>query len=272
MTRLTKYRAAAGLLLLLALFLFLSGAEAQSVARVSSPNFANGASTQFTITSTTGNLSVVIISKNPGDVISGVADSKGNSYQTVGCNGTSPGNTGSEIWFAPNAATGITTVTVTRSTGTGNYAIAQIDVAGASSSAPLSGSPVCLSSQTSTTTPVGPAITTTLAPSVVISIIGSGGTSTAQAPFTAITLNGNGGGGGYIVNAATGTFTPNWSQGAFGWDGVTAAFVAGGSNFNANPTENLTTTATVTVNIGRKIRIVDSAELRRSAPDRSVGK
>lgn len=209
----------------LAVMLVLAGAGArgQSVAHVSLPTFTNTASAVFTVTSSTGNLNVALILKNNGDVISSVTNNQGDTYVSVGC--TAVGGTGGEMWYAKNAHTGITSITINRSTGTSNFGMADYDIAGASTTAPLD-QYACLSSQTSTTNPVGPSITTTATSNVVIGLLCSSGLASAvAAPFTLDAVNSNGGGGAHSTNTA-GTYAPSWSTGAFGWGGITASFIA----------------------------------------------
>jgi len=201
-----------------------AGTPAQTVAHVSLPSFNNTASTVFTVTSSTGNLNVVAANTNIGDVISSVTNNQGDVYVSVGC--TASGGSGGEMWYAKNAHAGITTITVNRSTGTGNFGIADYDVAGASTTAPLD-QHTCISSQTSTTNPIGPTIVTAATTNVALSVLCSSGSASAVAgPFTLDPVSSAGGSAAHAANVTPGTYSPSWSTGAFGWGGITASFIA----------------------------------------------
>jgi hypothetical protein len=174
-----------------------------------------------TVTSSTGNLSVVGLSLGPNTSASAVTDSKGNSYKRAGVpTPNSGGNRPLEVWYAANATTGITTVTITFSGG-GTIAVGIYDCSGADTNNPLAAYSQSGIDQPATTNPVGPTVQVPTGGGILIAVINA--SATIASPFT---LDGSGLGEGFgsDVNVSSGTFTPSWTISSSTWDGITVAF------------------------------------------------
>ena len=141
-----------------------------------------------TITSSTaGNLLVIAITTyvNAVGTVTGVTDNKSQTWvQATGARGTnSANNTATDIWYFPNTASGVTSVTVTFTGG----ALAEqtvYEVSGIKTSSPLDVAGG-VSSGASTTTAVSASLTTTAANDFILVILDQNpNVSTVNSPYT----------------------------------------------------------------------------------------
>jgi len=198
-----------------------------TVSNISTTTGAVASGTVNSVTSSVGNLSiVVVVEENSSSTISSVADNKGNTYYLAVMHIESRlGPT--EIWYAPNATTGITTITLNFSAG---LAIATFyDCSGAALN-PLVCSDFIESNATgsSTTNPVGPTVNYNVGGGLVVSTISFSNTTVSVAsPFTLdYSLAGVGGMAHYAYSTA-GVFAPSWTLVlAESWAGSSALFAS----------------------------------------------
>jgi hypothetical protein len=180
----------------------------------------------ITVTSSTGNLCIVCVTFGQGNVVSSVVDSKGNSYVSAGINSNTSARA-LELWYAANASTGITTVTVTFA-GVGGFAtIAIYDCSGADASNPLSAYSQGNFLLSATTNPVGPSVSVSTGGGIIIAFLGPAGSAIPTAIGGSFTLDAAGGGYGFVsnLNSGSGTFTPSWTiNSSQQWTGITAGF------------------------------------------------
>lgn len=189
---------------------------------ISTANFSSGAAQ--TVTSSTGNLSIVALWLNIGGAaVTSITDNKGNTYV--------PGITSNahNIWYAAAAATGITSITV-NFTGGGTAETVFYDCSGAHLTNPLVNADFVTGSATGSTptiNPVGPTSNYPYGGGIAISVIQSnGGVTTAVAsPFTLD--HGSNAGIAHATFASPGVFAPSWTVGSSGvWSGVLVLFAS----------------------------------------------
>lgn len=187
---------------------------------------ASGTNT-ITVTSTTGNLSVLSISSNNSSgTVSAVSDNKNTTYTQIGT-GVISVSSHAQMFYFPSAVTGATTVTVTFGTSS-EYAYQWFDLAGALSVSPLETS-TSLSAQGPGANPSGPSVIVTGTADFICSLLCTSTTVTAVAsPFTGSFPDPANTGTGFAYDNTTnsGTYSPNWTMTSGTWGGITAAFKA----------------------------------------------
>jgi hypothetical protein len=197
---------------------------------VSSAGLSSGAS--LTTSSSTGNLSAVAICLSAvAGLVNSVTDNKSNAYLL----GVKKDDTLSdlEIWYAPNATTGITSVTVTF-VGTATMLFAVYDCSGALTTNPFVNADFIESNatgSTATTNPVGPTVNYNYGGTFSIAIcFSTGSVSAVSSPYTLDLASHNG--LAHAAFAGTGVFQPSWTTlVSQPWAGVNALFASNaGSN------------------------------------------
>jgi hypothetical protein len=213
-----------------------------TVAQIPSPIVVNSvvtpghqpaaAVTTFSIPASIGTFMDVSIIASYGDVVSGVnacLPSGACTALTQACppSGSCFGATASTgealQFYSLNVPSGITSIQVKNSTPVGGMAIAVLEASNVASF--LTAAQVS-NQTTGTTNPVGPSVTSS-GSGIVISGLSSTGTAVtaAAAPFQFVQTS-YGDGLAYVVNGASGTFSPSWTtQTAGRWAGFTAAFL-----------------------------------------------
>ena len=188
--------------------------------------------TTFSIPVSAGSFMDVSIIATYGDVVSGVNACLPSGACTVLTQACPPSgacfgatvSTGEALQFyGLNVPSGITSVQVTNSQPVGGMAIAVLE---ANNVASFLTAAQTSNQTTATTNPVGPSVTSS-GSGIVISDLASTGTAvTAVAsPFQFVQTS-YGDGLAYVVNGASGTFSPSWTtQTAGRWAGFTAAFL-----------------------------------------------
>src|SRR6266478_5352084 len=188
--------------------------------------------TTFSIPVSAGSFMDVSIIATYGDVVSGVnacLPSGACTALTQACppSGSCFGatvSTGEALQFySLNVPSGITSIQVMNSSPVGGMAIAVLEASNVASF--LTAAQVS-NQTTGTTNPVGPSVTSS-GSGIVISDLSSTGTAViaAAAPFQFVQTS-YGDGLAYVVNGASGTFSPSWTtQTAGRWAGFTAAFL-----------------------------------------------
>src|SRR5713101_7891006 len=188
--------------------------------------------TTFSIPVSAGSFMDVSIIASYGDVVSGVnacLPSGACTALTQACppSGSCFGATASTgealQFYSLNVPSGITSIQVMNSSPVGGMAIAVLEASNVASF--LTAAQVS-NQTTGTTNPVGPSVTSS-GSGIVISDLASTGTAvTAVAsPFQFVQTS-YGDGLAYVVNGASGTFSPSWTtQTAGRWAGFTAAFL-----------------------------------------------
>src|SRR5713101_3338541 len=188
--------------------------------------------TTFSIPASAGSFMDVSIIATYGDVVSGVNACLPSGTCTALTQACPPSgscfgatvSTGEALQFySLNVPSGITSVQVTNSQPVGGMAIAVLEASNVASF--LTAAQVS-NQTTGTTNPVGPSVTSS-GSGIVISDLSSTGTAVtaAAAPFQFVQPS-YGDGLAYVVNGASGTFSPSWTtQTAGRWAGFTAAFL-----------------------------------------------
>lgn len=187
-----------------------------SIAVVQAVSVVNttGTTTAITISSSAAGslLAITFVGEGSGSQQSvvGVVDNKLNSYSLATNSQVQAGSfSDAEIWYCPNATSGVTTITVTiaNSVTSGSCVIGVIEISGAATSSPLE---VASTAKNTTGAPVGPALTTANAGSILIATCFplSTGASGVSSPWTAFTgsLEFN----AYYIPGMTGTFTADF--------------------------------------------------------------
>ena len=171
----------------------------------------------LTISSTkAGDLIIVGINGfGSGNSVSGITDNApggSNGYASAGVRGSDANSGISEIWYAANTKAGATTISVSMSQSNAPY-IYVLEVGNMNTTSPL-GAKAPASSQSATTTPAAPSVTTSFAHSVVFSIVVVQNTVTglhAGNPFTPMPIL-TGDDAGYLFATATGAYAGQWDQ------------------------------------------------------------
>jgi hypothetical protein len=152
-----------------------------------------------------------------------ISDNASNSYSSANCLATQP-NGQSEIWYAPSLKAGTTTLTITLA-NTDATDIWASEYYGILNSNPLDGTASGTSGGGPSTTVTAPAIVTSSAQPVVISVGCVQQSITAiSAPFIDFGLQ-NGNGTAYYLAPKSGTYQAVWNQSSSAyWCTSTAAF------------------------------------------------
>jgi hypothetical protein len=181
------------------------------------------------INATRGNLIIVSWIFGPGDFVTRITDNKGNTYVSVGpsCDATwGAGVCG--IWYAANAAPGVTSITISSQQNSAYNDANIYDVSGASSS-PLD--TAAISGDQTSDVPLGPSITASTSGGIIISNVGvwSYTLTSVNSPFVFDPQDQNNG-WAHVTNNTIGSYTPTWhiSGASFEWAAISAAFKAAG--------------------------------------------
>ena len=193
--------------------------------RVSVPVGSTGASpVTFTITSSTGNLLIAVVVVNTGVTVSGVTDSKSQTWVSVGVHGTATGGN-CYIFYKASSVTGVTSINVTLSS-TG-VCVAVFDC-GSSTGGALGSGYNALSSQT-TSNPAPSLVASGAGICVAIVATDNNTNETAASPFTDASMSYSGIANyddcGYDVNSSGGTLTCHFTGSTTSWSSVIAEFV-----------------------------------------------
>jgi len=179
----------------------------------------NPASTtaSITITSTVaGNLLIALVMDDTiQPTVSGVSGGGGNTFTQVPSARALDGGTHmSDIWYLPNNAGGITTVTATFSASSSSHGIWAMEVSGAATVSPVDIQSV-KNNATASTTVTGTSMNTTNAADIIVANWTTGATTTtANAPWTLFTNILNGNGAGYQIVAVTSAYAVSANQNA----------------------------------------------------------
>ncbi len=182
------------------------------------------------IKATRGNLIIVSWIFGPGDYVTRITDNKENTYVPVGPNCDATWGAGvCGIWYAANAAPGVTSITI-YSQQNSSYNDANIyDVSGASSS-PLDTAEI--SGDQTSNVPQGPSVTASTSGGIIVSNVGvwSNTLTSINSPFLFDPQDQNNG-WAHATNNTIGTYTPSWhiSGASYEWAGISAAFKAAGN-------------------------------------------
>jgi hypothetical protein len=191
--------------------------------------FATG--TAQTVPSSTGNLSVVTVCLGIGATVTSVTDNKTNSYVSAGTRGTDTHGGDCEIWYAKNAATGITSVTVNYSGAANSAGCGFYDIGGADTVSPLDAYN-SLSNQAVSGSLSGPSVTPGSSGDCILTCVATGGTASAPGGGFTLDASTNGDGFAHELDATISAQTPTWTQSPTDtWCGATAAF-KGASTFS----------------------------------------
>lgn len=211
---------------------------AVSLNTVTRASLATSGSTA-TIVSSIGNLIVVscalsVVSQQ--QTISSITDNKSNTYvlaagslQTGELNVT-PGD--AEIWYAANAATGVTTLTV-NFTGAQTFLIAVYDCLGADPALPLGYCNMYNDNYTSlgSSAPFGPSMGYSNGGTIFIAVLspttGLANVTAINSPFTFDGSGANNAGFAHYVNSSSGYVCPTWTLASpQSWTSVGCVFVS----------------------------------------------
>jgi|KBSMisStaDraftv2_1062788.scaffolds.fasta_scaffold15503_5 hypothetical protein len=207
--------------------------------RVSVPTSAGASPVTLTITSSTGNLLIGLFVVNSGVTISGITDSKSQTWTALASHGTSTGGN-AYIFYKLSSLTGVTSITVTMS-ATGIDA-AVIDC-GSTTGGALDTSNSLSSQTTNNPAPSLVAAGAGICTAVVAVNAAVGG---AGAPFTDELMTGSNitgaDGGGHDVNGAGGTLTCTFTGTVANWSSSIAAFKEASAStvFSYNQTQGPT--------------------------------
>ena len=185
--------------------------------------------TANTVTSSTGNLSVVsiILGISGAAAVTSVTDDKGNTYVSAGFRTGQVGGVDVELWYAKNATTGITAITVNWSGG-GNGFIAVYDCSGAHAVSPLQAYTAWEATYAdSLPADVGPGVGYSQGGGIAISVIHSNSAVTAVgSPWTF--TGGTGGNQGFasMLPSSAGLYSPSWTTPSVSWWGITVYFAS----------------------------------------------
>jgi len=177
---------------------------------------------------TVGNLIILGMNNNSGDTVKSVSDNKGNAYRWVSIRGSDPASV-EEIWYAANAAPGVTTVTINL-TQSSYDDVNFYDCSGAAAEPFDSAAAVNGQSNFSTNDAFsGPSVSASTG-GVIIALIAVelGNVSGVGSPFTFDPQLQNNG-WAHFLNVSPGTYTPTWgpiTQDTYpgSYSGLTAAF------------------------------------------------
>jgi len=239
--------------------------------------------TPFSVPSSTGNLSVVAFIGGATATITSVTDNQSNAYYpAITFNESAGAFINMAIWYAPGAATGITSITINYiNGGGGNYEDAVIyDFSGAHPTNPLVNGDYTDdigTGSTATTNPVGPALSYPYGGGAALSILHGGNVSSVASPYT-LDFKGSSGseaevGFASMVFGSPGTFAPSWTTTSGAWFSVVVLFASntGPNNlrFAKGKTaifgNSVTTANSLTVTNGDLVVIVASADPGKSS-------
>ena len=167
---------------------------------------------------TAGNLVVVGVAGSSSESVNSIGDG-GNTYtQCASAKVTEAGGRWTDLWYAKNVSGGSTTVTVTYSATTANRKAVEVwEVSGADVSAPLDTSNGGTGTGGAGNKDTGASMTTGTADAFLCGIIRTAGSvvgmDASDVVFTSNDLMGGGGDACSAIVAATGTYTPIWSDG-----------------------------------------------------------
>jgi hypothetical protein len=217
-----------------------------------------------TVTSSTGNLSVVILWLNTAGVVTSITDNKGNTYLLAIQNGTQ------SCWYAPGSATGITAIIV-NFTGGGVGEAGFYDCSGAHAVNPLVNADYMdLNTTSATTNPIGPTSNYPIGGGIAISLIVGGTVSAVASPFT---LDNTANAGiAHNAFASAGIFAPSWTTLSGQWSGIIVVFASstGTSNIrfakskNASVAGTFTTTNPITTAVGDLVCVIGTSDAGKS--------
>jgi hypothetical protein len=177
----------------------------------------NPASTTAAITitsSVSGNLLIALVMNDASQpTVSGVSGGGANTFTQVPSARALDGGTHmSDIWYLPNNAGGITTVTATLSASSSSHGIWVMEVSGAATASPVDIQSV-KNNATASTTVTGTSMNTTNAADIIVANWTTGATTTtANAPWTLFTNILNGNGAGYQIVAVTNSYAVSANQ------------------------------------------------------------
>jgi Putative Ig domain len=178
---------------------------------------------------TAGNLIVVAFIGTPGEIIHSITDNQGNVYVDSGVHGSFGDSGESYVWYAKNAAAGVSNITFSLSKQQSDSAEIY-DVSNASSS-PLDAMSTAGGSDAGSGTVSGPSITPTTAGGLVIAEVGVAnlGLTGVNSPFTFDPQDQNNG-WAHVAGNSVQTYTPSWIRGAAlgAWGAAAVTFKAAG--------------------------------------------
>jgi len=202
-----------------------------ALSHVSVPSSQSGSSPlSFAITTSTGNLMIVGLIVDPALTVTGVTDSKGQTYTPVGVNGTDATTGKTYFFYKLSSATGVTSISVAFS-GTGAVAFISYDCSSTTGGA--SDTQVPFSTQTT----ASPSMSITAsAAGICVAIEGndSGASVSVATPFTLDGINVGSlaqfGGAAHDVNSGGGSLIATFTDlGDTHWNGVIATFKEAGT-------------------------------------------